>query len=184
MEVMPSRQESRAKLHLQQGALENHCRPAVDVLFRSASAVYGPATLAVVLTGMGSDGLASSRLIRTQGGTVLAQDQASSAVWGMPGAVVQAGIAHRVLPLTAIGPEMIRLACRNQSEVFDVLDPRELTVRQWALRPVPITPICEKWSSTTRRMYSNRPMTIYSNHVSWDFYIGMACPGSTNWFIC
>jgi len=130
MEVMPSRQGSRPKLHLQQGALENHCRPAVDVLFRSASAVYGPATLAVVLTGMGSDGLASSRLIRTQGGTVLAQDQASSAVWGMPGAVVQAGIAHRVLPLTAIGPEMIRLACRNQSELFDAFDPRELTVRQ------------------------------------------------------
>ena len=99
MEVIAApRQGSPAKLHLQQEALENHCRPSVDVLFRSAAATFGPATLAVVLTGMGSDGLASSRLIRAQGGTVLAQDQATSAVWGMPGAVVQAGIAHRVCP--------------------------------------------------------------------------------------
>jgi len=97
-------------LHLTQAAPENHCRPAVDVLFRSAATAYGPAVLAVVLTGMGSDGLASCRLLRAAGGTVLAQDQASSAVWGMPGAVTTAGLANHVLPLDAIAPEIVRLA--------------------------------------------------------------------------
>jgi two-component system chemotaxis response regulator CheB len=127
MELTSSRQASTVKLHLQQGALENHCRPSVDVLFRSAAAIYGPAALAVVLTGMGSDGLASSRLIRAQGGTVLAQDQATSAVWGMPGSVVQAGIAQRVLPLTLIAPEIIRLSSRRPPGIFD---PHELTVQR------------------------------------------------------
>ena len=64
--------------------------------------------LAVVLTGMGSDGLAGSRLIRNQGGVVLAQNQATSTVWGMPGAVAQAGLAHKILPLDAIAPEILQ----------------------------------------------------------------------------
>ncbi len=76
-------------LHLTQGPQENHCRPAVDVLFRSAAAVYGAGVLAVVLTGMGSDGMLGCRTIREHGGSVLAQDQATSAVWGMPGAVTK-----------------------------------------------------------------------------------------------
>ena len=97
-------------LHLSQGPLENHCRPAVDVLFRSAASVYGSGVLAVVLTGMGSDGAAGCRIIRSQGGSVLAQDQVSSAVWGMPGAVANAGLAHKVLPLGAIAPEILRIA--------------------------------------------------------------------------
>ncbi|WP_348262145.1 chemotaxis-specific protein-glutamate methyltransferase CheB [Telmatobacter sp. DSM 110680] len=117
--IQSSRHGAPPTLHLQQGPFENHCRPSVDVLFRSAAAIYGPATLAVVLTGMGSDGLASCRTIRAQGGTVLAQDQATSAVWGMPRAVVQAGLAQRVLPLSAIAPEMIRLASRNAAERFE-----------------------------------------------------------------
>jgi two-component system, chemotaxis family, protein-glutamate methylesterase/glutaminase len=100
-------------LHLNQDPPENHCRPAVDVLFRSAARVYGPGALAVVLTGMGADGLAGCRVIRSKGGTVLAQDQATSTVWGMPGAVAQAGLAHKVLPLAAIAPEIIRLAGRS-----------------------------------------------------------------------
>jgi two-component system chemotaxis response regulator CheB len=104
-------------MHLTQGPLENHCRPAVDVLFRSAAAVYRSGVLAVVLTGMGSDGLAGSRTVRAQGGAVLAQDQASSTVWGMPGAVTTAGLAHKVLPLGAIASEILRLAARNRSEV-------------------------------------------------------------------
>jgi two-component system chemotaxis response regulator CheB len=103
-------------LRLNQGALENHCRPAVDVLFRSVAAVYGSGVLALVLTGMGSDGMLGSRVIRDHGGTVLAQDQASSAVWGMPGAVTNAGLAHKVLPLNAIAPEILRLACRTYPE--------------------------------------------------------------------
>lgn len=84
---------------LNQEPPENSCRPSVDVLFRSAAAVYGRGTLAVVLTGMGQDGLRGGREIREAGGTVLAQDEASSVVWGMPGAVVKAGIAEAVRPL-------------------------------------------------------------------------------------
>jgi two-component system chemotaxis response regulator CheB len=116
MEVLPAtRAGSLPFLHLSQGALENHCRPAVDVLFRSASAVYGAGVLAVVLTGMGSDGLAGCRILREHGATVLAQDQASSAVWGMPGSVTQAGLAHRVLPLNALAPEILRLSTRSRA---------------------------------------------------------------------
>lgn len=107
-------------LHLQQGPLENHCRPAVDVLFRSAAQVWGGAILATVLTGMGSDGMLGSRVIREHGGTVLAQDQASSAVWGMPGAVTNAGLAHKVLPLNAIIPEILRHTSRMHSEAREL----------------------------------------------------------------
>ncbi len=107
-----ARAGSPATLHLNQDPPENHCRPAVDALFRSVAGVYGSAVLAVVLTGMGSDGLAGCRIIRAQGGSVLAQDQATSTVWGMPGAVAQAGLAHKVLPLAAIAPEILRIAGR------------------------------------------------------------------------
>ena len=111
MEVLAAASTGAAPtLHLTQGAPENHCRPAVDVLFRSAATAYGGGVLAAVLTGMGSDGLAGCRLLRAAGSTVLAQDQATSAVWGMPGAVTSAGLANRVLPLDAIAPEIIRLA--------------------------------------------------------------------------
>ncbi|MGO9316582.1 MAG: protein-glutamate methylesterase/protein-glutamine glutaminase [Terracidiphilus sp.] len=109
-----------ATLHLSQGALENHCRPAVDVLFRSAAAVYGAGVLAVVLTGMGSDGMLGARLIREQGGSVLAQDEASSAVWGMPGAVCAAGLAQKTLPLNAIATEILRIASRTRAELHEL----------------------------------------------------------------
>lgn len=99
-------------LHLQQGPPENHCRPAADTLFRSVALVYGSGVLALVLTGMGSDGLNGCRAIREHGGSVLAQDQATSTVWGMPGAVANAGLAHNVLPLPAIAPEILRLVNR------------------------------------------------------------------------
>jgi two-component system chemotaxis response regulator CheB len=72
---------------------------------------------------MGYDGLIGSRLIREHGGTVLAQDQSTSAVWGMPGAVAQAGLAHRILPLNAIAPEILRLAGRGQREAFELREP-------------------------------------------------------------
>ncbi len=96
-------------LHLAQGPPQNHCRPAVDVLLQSAASVYGAGVLAVILTGMGSDGLAGCRLVKGLGGTVIVQDQATSAVWGMPGAVATAGLAHRILPVEAIAPEIVRL---------------------------------------------------------------------------
>lgn len=103
-------------LNLTQAAPENHCRPAVDVLFRTAAAVFGGGVLGVVLTGMGSDGLAGARLIHARGGTLLVQDEATSAVWGMPGAVVRAGLAQRVLPLQSVAAEILRLAGRTESE--------------------------------------------------------------------
>jgi two-component system chemotaxis response regulator CheB len=109
-----------ATLRLNQGPPENHCRPAVDVLFRTAAAVYGAGVLAVVLTGMGSDGMAGARLIREQGGSVLAQDQASSTVWGMPGAVTAAGLAHSVLPLNTIAAEILRIAGRASLEAREL----------------------------------------------------------------
>ena len=112
-----ARRGAPATLHLTQGAPENHCRPAVDVLFRSAAGVYGKGVLGVVLTGMGSDGVAGCRALRHAGSTVVVQDQATSAVWGMPGAVTAAGLADRVLPLAAIGAEMLRFAGRGTSAV-------------------------------------------------------------------
>lgn len=81
---------------------ENSCRPAVDVLFRSAAQCVGGRVLAVVLTGMGSDGMLGARQLVDAGGRVIAQDEASSVVWGMPGSVVHAGLAADVLPLDQI----------------------------------------------------------------------------------
>jgi two-component system chemotaxis response regulator CheB len=89
---------------------ENSCRPSVDVLFRSVAEVYGPRSLAVVLTGMGQDGLRGCERIREAGGQIVVQDEASSVVWGMPGAVASAGIANGVLPLAEIADEIIRRA--------------------------------------------------------------------------
>jgi two-component system chemotaxis response regulator CheB len=87
---------------LNQGPPENFCRPAVDPLFRSAVSAYDGAVLAVVLTGMGSDGRHGAAEIRSAGGTVVVQDQATSVVWGMPGAIAQAGLADETLPLDRI----------------------------------------------------------------------------------
>jgi two-component system chemotaxis response regulator CheB len=115
-----SRSGSPATLHLNQEPQENHCRPAVDVLFRSVAAVYDAGALAVVLTGMGSDGMMGCRVIRDHGGSVLAQDEATSAVWGMPGAVAHAGLAQRVLPLNDLAPEILRLVSRTHSEVSEL----------------------------------------------------------------
>ena len=109
MNVMPPTHGNPPKLHMTQESPENHCRPAVDVLFRSVAQVYGAATLALILTGMGYDGLAGCRELSRLGATILAQDEATSAVWGMPGAVTHAGLAHAVLPLGRIAPEILRL---------------------------------------------------------------------------
>jgi two-component system chemotaxis response regulator CheB len=99
----------RARLH--QGVPENSCRPAVDPLFRSAATVCGAGTLGVILTGMGEDGRRGAGAIRGAGGRVLAQDEASSVVWGMPGAVARAGLAEAVLPLTQLPQAIVnRLA--------------------------------------------------------------------------
>jgi len=89
---------------------ENSCRPAVDVLFRSAAQVYGGGTLGVVLTGMGQDGLRGARWIHEAGGKLIAQDQGSSVVWGMPGALAEAGLADHIAPLGEISDAVMALA--------------------------------------------------------------------------
>jgi two-component system chemotaxis response regulator CheB len=91
---------SRVRLHQEEPL--NHCRPSVDYLFFSAARMYGARALALVMTGMGADGLNGARAIHEGGGTVLAQDEATSAVWGMPGRVSEAGIARATLPLWGI----------------------------------------------------------------------------------
>jgi len=93
---------------LDQGEQENSCRPAVDVLFRSAADVYGGSAMAVILTGMGRDGLRGIERLRALGSYVVAQDEASSVVWGMPGAVVNAGFADSVVDLKCVVPEIQR----------------------------------------------------------------------------
>jgi two-component system, chemotaxis family, protein-glutamate methylesterase/glutaminase len=93
---------------LNQGPPENFCRPAVDPLFRSAVAAYDGAVLAVVLTGMGSDGRNGAAEVRAAGGTVIVQDQATSVVWGMPGAIAQAGLADEILPIDRIADAINR----------------------------------------------------------------------------
>ena len=95
---------------LDQSPQENSCRPAVDVLFRSVLDVFGGDVLSVVLTGMGSDGLRGARMLKAAGASIVVQDEASSVVWGMPGAIAQAGFADRVLPLDQIASEIVRLA--------------------------------------------------------------------------
>jgi two-component system chemotaxis response regulator CheB len=86
---------------------ENSCRPAVDVMFRSVAQLYGASAYATVLTGMGHDGRGGAKVLRDAGAEVLAQDEASSVVWGMPGAVVGAGLADEVLPLDRIAAFLV-----------------------------------------------------------------------------
>jgi two-component system, chemotaxis family, protein-glutamate methylesterase/glutaminase len=88
---------------------ENFCRPSVDPMLRSAAAACGGRVLVAVLTGMGQDGLAGTRRVIDAGGCAVAQDQATSVVWGMPGAVAQAGLCHAVLPLPRIAPKLLGL---------------------------------------------------------------------------
>ena len=96
------------RVRLTQAPPENSCRPAVDVLFRSAATVWGGNTLGVVLTGMGMDGLRGSEVIRKAGGNVLVQDEATSIVWGMPGSIANSGLADAVLPIGELAPEVLR----------------------------------------------------------------------------
>jgi two-component system chemotaxis response regulator CheB len=106
MEV--ARRGAQMVIKLHQGPPENFCRPAVDVMVRSAVAAFGGELLAVILTGMGSDGKLGCKAVGEAGGQVLAQDEATSVVWGMPGAVAREGIADEVLPLSAIADAIQR----------------------------------------------------------------------------
>jgi two-component system chemotaxis response regulator CheB len=94
------------RIRIARSAPENYCRPAVDPMLRGVAATFGPRALAVILTGMGSDGCKGAEAVVAAGGTVFAQDEASSVVWGMPGAVARAGLCSAVLPLARLGPEI------------------------------------------------------------------------------
>ncbi len=95
-------------LHLDQSPHENSCRPAVDVLFRSVARVYNARALGVVLTGMGQDGLRGSEVLRQSGASVIAQDEGTSVVWGMPGAIVRAQIASEILPIEQFAASLVQ----------------------------------------------------------------------------
>ena len=94
-------------LYTHKGPLENSCRPAVDVMFRSLPEIYGGRILGVILTGMGQDGLLGARRIVDAGGTIVAQDEPTSVVWGMPGAVVNDGLTDCILPLKSIAADVV-----------------------------------------------------------------------------
>jgi len=102
---------ARVRLHRQEPL--NHCRPSVDYLFHSAARLYGSGVLALMMTGMGADGLDGARAVHEAGGIVLAQDETTSAVWGMPGRVAESGIASAVLPLAAIAGELRQRVSRT-----------------------------------------------------------------------
>jgi two-component system, chemotaxis family, protein-glutamate methylesterase/glutaminase len=100
-------------LRINKNPPENFCRPSVDPMLRSIAPLYGRRALVCILTGMGSDGMRGGTEVVNAGGTVIAQDEASSVVWGMPGAAANAGICSAVLPLTELAPWMIKLAMRR-----------------------------------------------------------------------
>lgn len=100
-------------IRLNKNPPENFCRPAVDPMLRSIAAAYGKRVLACILTGMGSDGLKGGQAVVASGGTMIAQDEGTSVVWGMPGAVATAGICSAVMPLPEIAPWITKLATRR-----------------------------------------------------------------------
>ncbi|HXZ45771.1 MAG TPA: chemotaxis response regulator protein-glutamate methylesterase [Pseudolabrys sp.] len=110
-----ARRDGTAVIAVEDGPLVNFCKPAVDPLFASAAEVWGNKVLALVLTGMGSDGLAGARNIVAAGGHVIAQDEATSVVWGMPGQVTNAGLCSAVLPLSDIAAKLTRLFVGDRS---------------------------------------------------------------------
>lgn len=111
MEVAGSGRQAIIKLN--DDPPEHFCRPAADPIFRSLAQVYGAGLLAVILTGMGIDGRLGAAAVTAAGGSVIAQDEASSVVWGMPGAVARDGLCAAVLPLDEIGPYITQFAMRS-----------------------------------------------------------------------
>ncbi len=106
------RKKDNVYIHLDDGPQVNYCKPAVDPMFESAAKAYDGDILALVLTGMGHDGRDGARKIVDAGGTLIAQDAESSVVWGMPGAIAEAGLASEVLPLDSIAARVMEL-CRS-----------------------------------------------------------------------
>ena len=104
-----ARRGGTAVIVLDDGPAVHFCKPAVDPLFSSAAEVWGAWNLALILTGMGTDGTAGAAHIVSGGGSVIAQDEATSVIWGMPGSAVEAGVCSAVLPLEQIGPKVVRM---------------------------------------------------------------------------
>ena len=104
------REGTRVLIRLDQGPPQHYCRPSVNPMFESVATAYGSAVVAVMLTGMGDDGIEGTELLSRSGAYVIAQDEPTSVVWGMPGAVARAGYADEVLPLREIAPALER-AC-------------------------------------------------------------------------
>ncbi|BAY23544.1 response regulator receiver modulated CheB methylesterase [Calothrix sp. NIES-2100] len=112
--MVVQRQGDVVRLATHQAPPENSCRPSVDVLLVSVAKVYNKRAIAIILTGMGQDGLYGCKCIREAGGQVVAQDKASSVVWGMPSFVVNAGLADKILPLDQIAGEIVHRVRDNQ----------------------------------------------------------------------
>ena len=102
------RNGAQVEVALDQTSPENSCRPAVDALFRSVQETYGGGAIAVILTGMGQDGYRGAEVLKASGAYVVAQDEATSVVWGMPGLVVKAGLADAVVPLDRVAAEIMK----------------------------------------------------------------------------
>ncbi len=98
----------RVFINLTQSPLENFCRPAVDPMLRSIATIYGERALTVILTGMGQDGFRGSEVLTKAGGTVIAQNQETSVIWGMPGCVAYGGFCSAILPINDIGPTILK----------------------------------------------------------------------------
>jgi two-component system chemotaxis response regulator CheB len=98
----------QVRIALDQSIPLNSCRPSVDALFNSVAATYGASAIGAVLTGMGQDGLRGAERLKSVGAYIIAQNEASSVVWGMPGFVARAGIADAVVPLTGVVPEILK----------------------------------------------------------------------------
>lgn len=113
MELTHVTEEIRIILH--QEPPQNACRPSVDVLLRSVTEIYGAGVLAVIMTGMGQDGLRGCRQVREAGGQIIVQDEATSVVWGMPGAVAREGLEDKILPLQAIAGEIMERVQRGRT---------------------------------------------------------------------
>jgi two-component system chemotaxis response regulator CheB len=103
------RNANQVEVQLNQEEPVNSCRPAVDVLFESIARTYRGACVAAVLTGMGQDGLRGVRALKDLGSSIVVQDRESSVVWGMPGAIAEAGLADSVLSLDEIVPRLLQL---------------------------------------------------------------------------
>ena len=113
--------KGEACIQLDRGPRENSCRPSVDILFQSASETFGPHVLAVVMTGMGQDGFKGCEQIHAAGGRIIVQNEATSVVWGMPGAIVSAGLVDQILSLNELGPQILRyvMKYRNNANSID-----------------------------------------------------------------